>query len=217
MKLKVIYIAGPFRGATPWAVEQNVRRAEGLALEVWRLPGFAASCPHTNTRYFDGAAPDQAFLDGTLEMLRRCDGVLLTENWKDSKGACSEVREAVRQGIPVFWSIECMKRYYDHRVQTGLAYLWGTEPYRYVKHEASAEESADTGLSFSEATAQALTIINSMSIYRPDLASQFRLAIRQATFEFFQGESNKGKQKLTEHANQILRALRALPPSWRCK
>lgn len=35
--VKVVYIAGPFRAATPWLVEANVRRAEEVALAVWRL------------------------------------------------------------------------------------------------------------------------------------------------------------------------------------
>ncbi len=35
--MKIIFISGPYRGANTWEVEQNVRRAEALALEVWRL------------------------------------------------------------------------------------------------------------------------------------------------------------------------------------
>ncbi|TXH14484.1 MAG: DUF4406 domain-containing protein [Hyphomicrobiaceae bacterium] len=102
--MKVIYIAGPFRGPTAWAIEQNVRRAETLALKVWQL-GAVALCPHTNTRLFDKEADDIVFLDGTMELLRRCDAVLLTDDWQKSSGARAEVEEARSLKRPVFANI----------------------------------------------------------------------------------------------------------------
>lgn len=102
--MKLIYVAGPFRGKNSWDMENNIRRAEALALEVWRL-GAAAICPHCNTRFFQGAAPDEVWLSGTLEMLRRCDAVITTHDWQLSKGARAEVAEAYTRGIPVFSSI----------------------------------------------------------------------------------------------------------------
>lgn len=100
----VIYVAGPFRGATAWDVEQNVRRAEEMALELWRA-GFAVICPHTNTRFFDGAAPDSVFLDGDLALLRCCEGVVLVPGWRESQGACGEVDFAERENIKVFYNV----------------------------------------------------------------------------------------------------------------
>jgi hypothetical protein len=37
-----------------------------------------------------------------LEILRRCDAVLVTTDWRDSAGARGEVNEAKRIGLPVF-------------------------------------------------------------------------------------------------------------------
>lgn len=99
--MRVAYIAGPFRAANHWEVEQNIRRAEALALDVWRL-GIAVICPHTNTRFFDGAAPDALWLDGDLEILRRCDLVVATPDWERSKGATAEIAEAKERGLLVF-------------------------------------------------------------------------------------------------------------------
>lgn len=99
--MKVVYIAGPFRGPSAWAIEQNIRRAEEAALEVWRL-GAAALCPHTNTRFFQGAAPDDVWLTGDLELLRRCDAVLLVVGWDQSSGARREKEVAEEIGLPVF-------------------------------------------------------------------------------------------------------------------
>jgi len=101
----MIYVAGPFRGEHPWAVEQNVRNAENLAFRVWEA-GASALCPHTNTRFFDKSLPDKAFLDGTLTMLKACQAIILTENWKTSRGATAEREWAINNGLPVFYSIE---------------------------------------------------------------------------------------------------------------
>lgn len=102
--MKVVYVAGKFRGPDAWAIETNIRAAETLSLEVWRL-GAAALCPHTNTRFFQGAAPDSVWLDGDLEMLARCDALLTVDNWKDSQGARAEVEHAKTLNIPVFHSL----------------------------------------------------------------------------------------------------------------
>jgi hypothetical protein len=105
MKKKyVIYIAGPFRSKKPgdhWEQTQNIRRAEALALEVWKA-GHVALCPHLNTANFQGALPDDVWLDGDLELLRRCDAVLLVAGYQESAGTHREIREAVDAGIPVY-------------------------------------------------------------------------------------------------------------------
>ena len=102
--MRVIYVAGPFRGPTAWDVEQHIRWAEEQALAIWRL-GAAALCPHTNSRFFHGAAPEAVWLDGYLEMLSRCDAVLMVDEWRNSAGAQAEHRAAEVQQKPVFYSI----------------------------------------------------------------------------------------------------------------
>jgi hypothetical protein len=104
----VIYVGGPFRGNSAWDIEENIRRAERLSLEVWRL-GAACLCPHTNTRFFQGAAPDDVWLDGDLAMLHRCDGFLLTEDWSRSSGTRAEVKFCEDNGIPVFYNLDELK------------------------------------------------------------------------------------------------------------
>jgi len=108
--VRVVYIAGPFRGPSAWDIEENIRRAERLALEAWRA-GFAVICPHTNTRFFQGAAPDEVWLEGDLEILRRCDAVLLTSDWERSSGARAEVAAARAARIPVFADIRDLVRW----------------------------------------------------------------------------------------------------------
>ena len=99
--MKVVYIAGKYRGATAWEVEQNIRAAEDVAARVWAA-GLVALCPHANSRHMEGVTSDENFLAGTLELMRRCDAVVLVPNWRDSEGARAEVAEADRLGLPVF-------------------------------------------------------------------------------------------------------------------
>lgn len=102
--MKVVFIRGPFRAANAWLVEQNIRRAEHLAFEVARL-GVMPLCPHTNTRFFDGTLTEQFWLEGTKELLRRCDAVVSAPGWESSTGSIGEGEDAERLGIPVFDSI----------------------------------------------------------------------------------------------------------------
>ena len=107
--MKVICIACPFWAASAWAPvsawwveqEQNIRAGEVLALEVRRL-GAAALYPHTNARFFQGAAVDTVRLEGDLEMLRRCDAVVMAPRWERAPRAQAEGVEAGRVGLPVF-------------------------------------------------------------------------------------------------------------------
>ncbi len=109
MEVRVIYICGPFRGAHHWAIAENIRRAETLALEVWRS-GAVALCPHLNTQHFQDTLPDAVWLKGDLELLRRCDGILMTPDWERSSGARAEHELAQALGIPVYYSVEELQK-----------------------------------------------------------------------------------------------------------
>ena len=101
MGMRVVYVAGPYRGDTPWDVECNVRQAEQATLELAQV-GFAPVCPHTMYRFFDKVLPDSFWLGATLELMRRCDAVFVTDFWQLSLGARAEVADAKERGIPVF-------------------------------------------------------------------------------------------------------------------
>ena len=51
----------------------------------------------------DGELPDSFWLEATLELLRRCDLVVMMENWEESTGARGEHDEAIRRGIRVVY------------------------------------------------------------------------------------------------------------------
>jgi len=99
--MKLVYVAGPFRAKTHWNQELNIRNAEMLALRLWKM-GAAVICPHTNTRFYQGECPDETWLEGDLEMLRRCDAIVMTNFWELSKGAVQEHALARELGLNIF-------------------------------------------------------------------------------------------------------------------
>lgn len=98
--MKLLYIAGPFRAATPWGIEQNVRRAEAVASTLWGL-GAAVICPHANVRFM-GTVPEEKVLAGCLEIVRRVDALVLLPDWRASSGARAEKALAEELGKPIF-------------------------------------------------------------------------------------------------------------------
>lgn len=103
--MKVVYIAGPYRGKCEFDVLENIIIARWYALHVWELGGVAL-CPHSNTAFFGGAhgIKDEVWLNGDLELLRRCDAIYLTSRWQDSTGARQEKEFAENNGIPVLFT-----------------------------------------------------------------------------------------------------------------
>lgn len=106
--MKLVYIAGPYRGAKPFNVKQNIIAADLFGMEVCKT-GALPVIPHCNTAGYEGIQDDQYFLDATLELMRRCDAVITLPTWEKSAGARGEVTEMTRLGKPVFHSLEELK------------------------------------------------------------------------------------------------------------
>lgn len=109
-RMKLVFVAGPYRSSSEWEVLQNIRTAEAAALELWRM-GLAVICPHKNTAHFGGAAPDEMWLAGDKEMLRRCDAVFALQTWSRSEGARGEVALARELGIPVLFTFDEVRQW----------------------------------------------------------------------------------------------------------
>jgi hypothetical protein len=100
--MKLLYISGPFGHADPiHGIEANILRASEIALEAWRK-GWAAICPHKNTAGFQHTdIPWETWMEGDIEMVKKCDAVLMIPGWEQSRGACLERDEARRAGVLV--------------------------------------------------------------------------------------------------------------------
>lgn len=101
--LKLVYIAGKFSAPTRSGVEDNIMAAVMVGLAVAKLGGMPV-IPHANTAHpeFEKVQEYPFWIEGTTELLRRCDAVMLVDGWAESNGARTEAIEAVSRRIPVF-------------------------------------------------------------------------------------------------------------------
>lgn len=105
-KQLVIYVAGPYSGASAKEISENVRAAELVGQEILRR-GHAVICPHSMTHDWDiGTGINyETFIATDLTILGRCDAICMVEGWERSKGSVGELHEAQRLGLRVFGNI----------------------------------------------------------------------------------------------------------------
>lgn len=116
-KIKLVFIAGPYRSPTRYGTEKNVRNAEEVAIEVAKAGAYPV-CPHANTRtYFEDLQNDEFWLQATRELLRRCDAVIFVPGWRQSEGSLAEYEEAKRIGLPTFLHIRELKEWMGEHKQ----------------------------------------------------------------------------------------------------
>jgi len=94
----VVFLSGPYRSSTENRIYQNIQTAREYAVKLWKQD-YAVICPHLNSAFMGGMVPDSAFLDGDLEILKRCDKICMLPYWMDSEGARAEYDYAMMHGI----------------------------------------------------------------------------------------------------------------------
>ena len=102
---RVLYVVGPYRAGSIREIVENIRRAEKVALKYWKA-GFAVVCPHMNSALFDGALPDEEILEGCLNIMGRCDGLVVLPTWESSPGSRAEIARAQELGLKIIWEKE---------------------------------------------------------------------------------------------------------------
>lgn len=101
--MKVIYIAGKYRGESEREVFDNIILARSAALKLWNR-GWAVICPHTNSMFMGSRlGGDEGFIVGDLEILSRCDAIYMLLNYRESKGALQELEVARRLGLEIYF------------------------------------------------------------------------------------------------------------------
>ncbi len=100
--MKLIYVAGPYRGESENEVFENIMRARSAAVKLWD-EGWAVVCPHTNTMFMGSKLGDAVFLEGDLEIVKRCDAIYMLKGFQNSQGAKAELELAIEIGLEVHY------------------------------------------------------------------------------------------------------------------
>lgn len=96
----IIYISGKYSGN----IEENIEIARKVAIELWEK-GYSVVCPHLNTVHFelDCKCVYEDYINGDLEILARCDAIIMLQGWNGSNGATMEKEFAKSLGIPIYY------------------------------------------------------------------------------------------------------------------
>lgn len=97
-KNKLVYLAGPYRGE----IDFNILKAQQAACKLWEM-GYWVICPHLNTARFEEfcRVHVDVYLEAYLEVVSRCDLVVLLPGWEKSEGSVAEKAVAEANRIPV--------------------------------------------------------------------------------------------------------------------
>jgi hypothetical protein len=101
----LVYVSGPYTASTSEQLAQNIELAKQAGLKV-RAMGLVPIVPHLAILNDDPPVftYDHAMAE-CLEILDRCDAVLMMDGWRESHGAQRECSAALRAGILVFFSL----------------------------------------------------------------------------------------------------------------
>lgn len=100
----IIYLAGPLTQINNKSVQDNVSSAKAIALELWKL-GYTVISPHANCDLPMALAQEELepsyWLNKDLEIISRCDALVVLPDWELSLGTNAEINYAKERDIPI--------------------------------------------------------------------------------------------------------------------
>ena len=108
--MKVVYLASPYSADNDWQKYQNIQNAHLVAKWIW-ANGIVCISPVSNSAWMEGDIDEQVFIDGDIEILKRCDAVFLSNNWENSNGCNGECDYAKKNNIPIFTTLNELVRW----------------------------------------------------------------------------------------------------------
>lgn len=119
--MKIVYVAGPYMGATHdgksyYQISKNILEAREWAKKVIEAGAFPFT-PHLNSSHMELDVERSAdwWREADLEILRRCDAIFLIPGWENSKGSKMEKEFALANGIPVFYDIGILREWLERK------------------------------------------------------------------------------------------------------
>jgi hypothetical protein len=95
------YVAAPFSGD----VQENMRNITEICQQIYEeYPEYTILSPLHNHSFLDETADWHKVLKHCLELLSKCEVLILTGDWEMSQGCLMEFQYAKEHRIPVvFW------------------------------------------------------------------------------------------------------------------
>ena len=112
----IVFLSGPYTGETLEETENNIKRAELMAVKLWGA-GYTVICPHLNTANFENICKCkyEDYIEGDLNILEKCDAVFMLRNWRKSNGSRIEHMRAQGLKKPIFKTIEDLDGWYEYK------------------------------------------------------------------------------------------------------
>ncbi len=98
--MKVIFVSGRYSADSDNNLFENIYHARTEARKLW-MKGWAVICPHSANAFMSGTENDLVFLEGNLEILRRCDAIYMLNGSAESIGAIEELKLAKELGLEI--------------------------------------------------------------------------------------------------------------------
>ena len=99
------YLSGPMSASRALDRVRHTFRALEVSHQLWEM-GLLHYCPHANSPQIGTTdVAYETWMAMDLEVLRRCDWLLLIDGWNDSEGCKREFNVAMNLGIPVAFTL----------------------------------------------------------------------------------------------------------------
>lgn len=101
----IYYICSSYRADTKEQLERNIQYAKDLTREAL-LYGYTTITAHLSiAACLNDAEPEERKIDlaADLELLEKCDAVIVGQRYGISEGMAAEIEKAKRLNIPVFY------------------------------------------------------------------------------------------------------------------
>lgn len=139
----LVYLSGPISAKTMWAVAEHVHVAERAFVACCEAD-IASICVHSMGRNCGDALDHAGWMAHDLEILQRCDAVLMVGEWQQSVGARMELWLASRLQIPVFFDVEALKQWAGSAGVVAAGDVWSpVEALEMVLENAVESEDCD--------------------------------------------------------------------------
>jgi len=107
--MKLIFVSAPYTAdGSRSGIEDNIARAEAISISLIN-EGWSVITPPKNTAHYERYEPllqgkgYKFWLEFYIEILRRCDAIIMCSGWKDSTGCKGEYKYAMENGITIFF------------------------------------------------------------------------------------------------------------------